>query len=86
MNALAKFLVIAGPAQRAWLFDRQQRLLGEVIEDDGFIVDSLLSAATSCPMPHPDMLDALVPPPSPRFPVRCFALNEARAQAPFSRR
>ena len=62
-------------APRALLFDSDQHLVGEVIEDDGFIVDSLLMTAKACPMPDDDMLDACVPPPSPQFPVRCFELS-----------
>lgn len=75
MTSTAKFLVLAD-AKRAVLFDCQQRLIGEVIEDDGFIVDRLIQAATACPVPHPGMLKAMVPPPSPMYPVRCFALPD----------
>ena len=77
MTARAKYLVLADAAPRALLFDHEQRLLGEVIEDDGFIVGSLLDRATACPVPHADMLDAMVPPPSPAVPVRCFSLRDA---------
>ena len=76
MNSVAKFLVLSDAAPRATLFDTQCRLLGEVIEDDGFIVDSLLHEAVRCPVPRADMLDAVVPAPSPQFPVRCYALGE----------
>ena len=75
MTSTAKFLVLAD-AKRAVLFDCERRLIGEVIEDDGFIVDSLIQAATACPVPHPGMLTAMVPPPSPMYPVRCFALPD----------
>jgi hypothetical protein len=75
MNAPAKFLVLADSATRALLFDQNQRLLGEVIEDDGFIVDNLMARAIACPMPSTDMLDAMTPPPSSSFPVQCFALR-----------
>ena len=48
---------------------------GEVIEEDGFIVESLLRAARECPVPRDEMLRAIVPPPSPQRPVRCFELH-----------
>jgi len=76
-SSSAKYLVLTDSAPRALLFDRQQRLLGEVIEDDGFIVEHLMGRATACPVPRLDMLDAMVPPASPMFPVRCFALSDA---------
>lgn len=76
MGTSAKFLVLTDAAPRALLFDARHRLVGEVIEDDGYIVDRLTHGATSCPLPRPDMLDALIPPPSPQFPVRCFALDD----------
>ena len=76
MNPSAKYLVLTDAAPRALLFDHDQRLLGEVIEDDGFIVDGLMNHATACPVPRPDMLEAMVPPPSSMFPVRCFALSD----------
>ena len=57
------------------LFDSEQHLMGEVIEDDGFIVESLLLTAKACPVPDADMLESLVPPPSPQWPVRCFELT-----------
>lgn len=75
MNATAKFLVLLDDAPRALLFDSQQCLLGEVIEEDGFIVESLLRAATECPVPRDEMLQAIVPPPTPQRPVRCFELR-----------
>jgi len=76
MTSSAKYLVLADAAPRALLFDRQQRLLGEVIGDDGFILDALMDSAIACAMPRPEMLAAMVPPPSPAFPVRCFALRD----------
>jgi hypothetical protein len=81
MNSNAQFLVLAGAAPRALLFDSEQNLLGEVIEDDGFIVDTLLDAAVPCPMPGSGMLDLVVPPP-PVQDVRCFALGQAPAHGP----
>lgn len=75
MTHSAKYLVLTDAAPRALLFDHHQRLLGEVIEDDGFIVDSLIDRATACAVPDPEMLDAMVPPASSAFPVRCFELN-----------
>ena len=75
MSTPAKFLILLDDAPRALLFDSQQCLLGEVIEEDGFIVDSLLRGARECPVPRDEMLRAIVPPPSPQLPVRCFELN-----------
>ncbi len=75
MNTPAKFLLLLNTAQRALLFDRDQHLLGEVIEEDGFIVSSLLRSACECPCPGDDMLRAVVPPPSADHPVRCFELH-----------
>ena len=60
---------------RALLFDSQQRWLGEVIEEDGFIVANLLRSARECPMPRADMLQAVAAPPSARQPLRCFDLG-----------
>lgn len=76
MNATAKFLVLLGTASRALLFDRDSRLLGEVIEDDGFIVESLLLNATACPVPRRGMLEAIGSSLGlPGVPVRCFELG-----------
>lgn len=77
MKAPVKFLVLFdNQAPRALLFDSQQCLLGEVIEEDGFIVDSLLRGAKECPLPNDnDMLRSIVPAPSPQQPVRCFELH-----------
>ena len=74
-STTAKFLVLQGDAPRALLFDSRQCLLGEVIEEDGFIVESLLRAARECAVPHDAMLRAIVPPPSPQRPARCFELH-----------
>ena len=71
----AKFLILLDDSPRALLFDSQQCLLGEVIEEDGFIVHSLLRAAKECPVPRDEMLRAIVPAPSPQRPVRCFELH-----------
>ena len=65
MNAPAKFLVLLDAARLALLFDSDKPLLSEVIEDDGFIVDSLLLNAKVCADPRTDMFDAAVRPPSP---------------------
>ena len=76
MTSAAKFLILFDDAApRALLFDSKQQFIGEVIEDDGFIVDSLLLSATVCPLPDDAMLSAMVPPPSPQRPVRCFELR-----------
>ena len=75
MNNVPKFLLLLDDAPRALLFDSQQRLLGEVIEEDGFIVDSLLRSASQFPHPDDVMLRAVVPPPAPRDRVRCFELH-----------
>lgn len=75
MTSPAKFLVLLDDAPRALLFDSEQRLIGEVIEEDGFIVDSLLRSARECPFPRDDMLESMVPPPSPQRPMRCYELH-----------
>ena len=75
MNAPAKFLLLLDDLPRALLFDGQRQFLGEVIEEDGFIVDSLLRSASACPCPTDDMLSGVVPPPSPQQPMRCFELH-----------
>ncbi len=75
MNTPPKFLVLLNDTSRALLFDGDQKLLGEVIEEDGFIVDSLLRAASECPCPGDCILRAVVPPPSPDHRVRCFELH-----------
>ena len=73
MSTPAKFLALLEDSTRALLFDAAQRLLGEVIEDDGYIVEHMLRGATACPTPPARMLEAMVPPPS--HPVRCFELH-----------
>jgi hypothetical protein len=75
MNTPAKFLLLLDDAPRALLFDSRSHLLGEVIEEDGFIVDSLLRSATPCPTPIDGMLQAIVPPPSPQQSMRCYELR-----------
>ncbi|MES2989863.1 MAG: hypothetical protein V4844_00455 [Pseudomonadota bacterium] len=75
MNTPAKFLLLLDDAPRALLFDSRNCLLGEVIEEDGFIVDSLLRSAKPCPTPDDGMLQAIVPPPSPQQAMRCYELR-----------
>ena len=65
MNASAKFPVFLDAAHPTLLIDSDKHLLGEAIEDDGSIVDSLLLNAKVCADPRTDMLDAVVPPPPP---------------------
>jgi hypothetical protein len=77
MNSIARFLLLTDAAPCLRLLDGEHRLLGEVIEDDGFIVDGLMRHAAECPPPAATMLATLVPPPSPGYPVRCFALTSA---------
>ena len=67
MNASAKFLVLLDAAHPALLVASDKHLLGEVIDDDGSIVDSLLLNAKVCAFPRTDMLDAVVLPPLPGF-------------------
>ena len=67
MNAPAKFLVLLDAARLAMLIDSDKHLLSEVIEDDGFIVESLLLNAKVCADPRTEMFDAVVPPPLPGF-------------------
>jgi hypothetical protein len=75
MNSPAKFLVLLDDVPRALLFDGEQRLLGEVIEEDGFIVESLLRSASECPCPDHSMLSSVIPAPTPQQPVRFFQLR-----------
>ena len=75
MNSSPKFLVLLPDAPRALLFDGERRWLGDVIEEDGFIVDSLLRTASECPCPTIGMLDTAVPPPSPQQALRCYELH-----------
>jgi hypothetical protein len=73
MSSHARFLILREDGSRALLFDAAQRLIGEVIEDDGYIVGHLLRMSRACPVPHAGMLAAIVPPPS--HPVRCYDLG-----------
>lgn len=75
MNARPKFLLLLDDSARALLFDGERQFLGEVIEEDGFIVDSLLRSASACPFPTDGMLNSVMPPPSPQQPMRCFELH-----------
>ncbi len=74
MKASARFLVLLGGSPRALLLDADQRLLGEVIEDDGFIVDSLLRTAKACALPLLPLLLASMLPPLAGQAARCFEL------------
>jgi hypothetical protein len=69
MNITAKFLLLVDGARRAILLDDDQRHLGEVIEEDGFIVDS------RCPVPSCEALAAMSPAPAANAPMRCFELH-----------
>lgn len=75
MHSPPKFLVLLDDMPRALLFDGQQKLVGEVIEEDGFIVDNLLRTASERPRPDDSMLRAVMPPLSPADRVRCFELR-----------
>jgi len=75
MNGCARFLVLLGDASRALLFDRGRQLLGEVIEDDGFIVESLLRSAKECPLAAGSLLLGVRSPAMLQQPLRCFALR-----------
>lgn len=74
MNGHAKFLLLFDSAPRALLLDGDQRLLGEVIEDDGFIVDTLLCTARACVLPLLPLLLASMLPPVAGGAMRCFEL------------
>lgn len=74
MNGRAKFLVLVDSAPRALLLDGDQRLLGEVIEDDGFIVETLLRTAKACVLPLLPLLLASTMPPLAGGAMRCFEL------------
>ncbi len=74
MNSPAKFLVLLDTPSRAMLFDSQQRLVGEVIENDGFIVDSLLRSARQFAPPATTASGPALFPPSSLGPARCFEL------------
>jgi hypothetical protein len=75
MNVPARFLLLIDDAQRAVLLDGEHRHLGDVLEEDGFIVETLLRNARSCPLPAADALSALSPAPSPQARLRCFELH-----------
>ena len=57
----ARYLVLFGDdeAPRAALFDTDERLLAEMIGDDGYNVDNLVRASSACAPPCPAMLDAI---------------------------
>jgi hypothetical protein len=74
-SAKSKFLVLLDGVPRACLFDSERRLVGEVIDDDGFIVETLLRTATPCPPESDALLRAISPPPPPGEPSRCFELG-----------
>ena len=67
MNPSATVLVVLNAARPALLIDSDKHLLGEVIEDHGFTLDSLLLNAKVCADTHTNMLDAVVAPPLPEF-------------------
>jgi hypothetical protein len=75
MNITAKFLLLVDGAQRAILLDGSQRHLGEVIEEDGFIVDGLMRGARSCPVPSTEALATVHPAPPANAPMRCYELH-----------
>jgi hypothetical protein len=57
----ARYLVVFGDeeAPRAALFDIHERLLAEMIGDEGYNVDNLIRASSACAPPRPAMLDAI---------------------------
>ena len=57
----ARYLVLFGDeeAPRAALFDTHEKLLAEMIGDDGYNVDNLIRASSACAPPRPAMLDAI---------------------------
>ena len=61
LNNAAHFLVLFGDndAPRAALFDRQRRLMSELVGDDGFVVDTLVQHSTACAPPCPAIGDAI---------------------------
>ncbi len=75
MKISARFLLILDDARRALLFDGEQQLLGEVIEEDGFILDGLLRTAKEWPLTRERMLSAVVPAPAAHAPVRVYELH-----------
>ncbi len=75
MQISARFLLILDDARRVLLFDGEQQLLGEVIEEDGFILDGLLRTAREWPMKRDQMLSAVVPAPAAHALVRVYELH-----------
>lgn len=75
----ASYLVLFGDAQtpRAALFDRRERLLAEMIGDDGYAVDTLVNASSACAPPCPAMVDAIeaLDPQAELEGARCFRLD-----------
>ena len=69
MNPSATVLVLLDVARPALLIDSNKHLLGEVIKDHGFTLDSLLPYAKVCADTHTNMLDAVVPPGLPELRV-----------------
>jgi len=60
----AQYLILVGPrtARRALLFNHEHRYLSEVIDDqDGLIVDALLSSGKGCELPGALRLEGIVP-------------------------
>jgi hypothetical protein len=57
----ARYLVLFGDddAPRAALFDTHERLLAEMIGDEGYNVGNLVRASSACAPPSPAMLEAL---------------------------
>ncbi|MEO6030833.1 MAG: hypothetical protein ABIP61_02845 [Burkholderiaceae bacterium] len=75
MNARARFLVLLGAAPRVLLLDSEQRFVGEVIDEDGYIVRTLLQTAKACQLADNGKLYAMVSAaPSMDLP-RCFELD-----------
>lgn len=75
MHCPAKFLLLVDNPSRMILLDAEYAPLGEVIEEDGFIADSLMRSARPCPVPGDVALSGIVPPPSAQQAMRCFELH-----------
>ena len=75
MNPPAKFLLLIDDATRALLFDHQRWFLGEVIEEDGFIVADMLRSASERVRPDVSLLCSVCPPPQAYGRARFFELN-----------
>lgn len=75
----ASYLVLFGDAAapRAALFDRRERLLAEMIGDDGYAIDTLVNASSACAPPCPAMVDAIeaFDPAADLDGARCFRLD-----------